>query len=190
MLHRSPVGPERNGPPSLPSSRSRWMSLLRAECQAAKLSNFWVTREIIEEKERKTHRSRAQRHVCVLPPSTTSMCALSRMPAVPPLCFSKLPAPSLSLLSLPPPSRSAQRGFCHSGRSGSGPLSTPPRPTTTTTKKERGRDTYKSRRLRPTEQTLPSLSQCEQGVSTGELDFTVAHSAPSHDRTGPSCTSL
>ena len=53
------------------------MSLLRAECQAAKLSNFWVTREIIEEKERKTHRSRAQRHVCVLPPSTTSMCALS-----------------------------------------------------------------------------------------------------------------
>ena len=121
MLHRSPVGPERNGPLSLPSSRSRWMSLLRAECQAAKLSNFWVTREIIEEKERKTHRSRAQRHVCVLPPSTTSMCALSRMPAVPPLCFSKLPAPSLPL-SHCLPSRSAQRGFCHSGRSGSGPL--------------------------------------------------------------------
>ena len=100
MLHRSPVGPERNGPLSLPSSRSRWMSLLRAECQAAKLSNFWVTREIIEEKERKTHRSRAQRHVCVLPPSTTSMCALSRMPAVPPLCFSKLPAPPSLSLSL------------------------------------------------------------------------------------------
>ena len=77
MLHRSPVGPERNGPLSLPSSRSRWMSLLRAECQAAKLSNFWVTREIIEEKERKTHRSRAQRHVqCVLPP-LLHPCALS-----------------------------------------------------------------------------------------------------------------
>ena len=119
MLHRSPVGPERNGPLSLPSSR--WMSLLRAECQAAKLSNFWVTREIIEEKERKTHRSRAQRHVCVLPPSTTSMCALS-LECQPCHRFAFrncLPPPSLSL---PPPSRSAQRGFCHSGRSGSGPL--------------------------------------------------------------------
>ena len=150
MLHRSPVGPERNGPLSLPSSRSRWMSLLRAECQAAKLSNFWVTREIIEEKERKTHRSRAQRHVCVLPP-LLHPCALS-LECQPCHRFAFrncLPPPSLS--------RSAQRGFCHSGRSGSGPLSTPPRPTTTTTKK-RGRDTYKSRRLRPTEQTLPSLS--------------------------------
>ena len=103
MLHRSPVGPERNGPLSLPSSRSRWMSLLRAECQAAKLSNFWVTREIIEEKERKTHRSRAQRHVCVLPP-LLHPCALS-LECQPCHRFAFrncLPPPSLSLsLRLP-----------------------------------------------------------------------------------------
>ena len=108
--------------------------------------------------------------------------SLSRMPAVPPLCFSKLPAPSLSPSAFLPGVH-REDFVTAGGQVVARSLSTPPRPTATTTKKERGRDTYKSRRLRPTEQTLPSLSQCDQGVSTGELDFTVAHSAPSHDPT-------
>ena len=186
MLHRSPVGPERNGPLSLPSSRSRWMSLLRAECQAAKLSNFWVTREIIEEKERKTHRSRAQRHVCVLPPSTTSMCALS-LECQPCHRFAFrncLPPPSLSL-RLPGVHR--EDFVTAGGQVVALSLSTPPRPTTT--KKREGEihtkvdDFDRPNRLSP-------LSQCGQGAPTGKLDLPVPHPAPSHDRTGPSCTSL
>ena len=93
---------------------------------------------------------------------STSMCALSRMPAVPPLCFSKLPAPSRP--SLPPPSRSAQRGFCHSGRSGSGPATTtlstpPPRP-----RREREIHT-KVDDFDRTDSPPPSL--CSQGAPRG-----------------------
>ena len=168
MLHRSPVGPEQNrqtgGAPQLRSLAT----LLRAECQAAKLSDFWVTHtasagmEMIERRER-IHLSRAQRkqrarHVC--PPLSlvcTSMCALSNASRATALLFETAcplpPSPPPSL----PPSRSAQRGFCHSGRSGSGPRERRRRRRRRSVRHHdqrccrptRERDTYKSRRLRP-----------------------------------------
>ena len=108
--------------------------------------------------------------------------SLSRMPAVPPLCFSKLPAPSLppSSAFLPGVHREdfvtaggqvVARSVRHHNRR----------------RRPRRREGEIHTKVddfgRPNRLSPLSLSQCEQGVSTGELDFTVAHSAPSHDPT-------